>query len=216
MNVSEYLIENYGKIDADFEKISKDTGHTRGTIKVLASRLGLGVNTIFEDYEKEEWKSLSLLNFSNYYVSNYSRIKNKDGRLLKSQPHHQSGYFQIRLIDDDNKRRSVICHKIMYIAFNGKYDDNKLQCDHIDGDRNNNELINIELLTSSQNVRKQKARVKKVIYLSESEVIDICKKLELKMSISNIAKTNEKYTKSRVEKIKQRIRWTNISCNYSF
>ena len=216
MDIKEYLIENYGIYDITLKQMSKDTGYTEGSIKTIASGLGLKMNTKFEEYECEEWKSLSLLGFSNYSISNYSRVKNKDGRLLKSSPHHQSGYHQIRIINDEGNRASVICHKIMYITFNGFYDESAFECDHIDGNRDNNELVNIQLITPSENVRKQKKRISGVTYLTTEEIIDICEKLELKMSISKIANTNEKYTKSRVEKIKQRIRWVSISKNYNF
>jgi len=216
LDIGEYLKRNYGIYGKTLIEMAVETGYTTKSIQVIASRLRLYRNTIFSAMKNEEWVSLSLLNLSDYYISNYSRIKNKNGVLLKCSKHHQSGYSQIRLVSDSGKKVGILCHKVMYIAFNGVYDEERYQCDHIDGNRNNNKLLNITLLTPSENVKKQKKRSCKVSYLNVEEVKDICIKLELGLSISKIAETNNKYTKSRVEKIKQRIRWTKISEGYKF
>ena len=44
-------------------------------------------------------------------------------------------------------------HYLVYKLFNGEYDTNKYIIDHIDGDKLNNNVNNLRLLTRSENVK---------------------------------------------------------------
>lgn len=202
-------------MDLSLEQMALELGLTPKTTAAYGQRLGLKRNTIFPTHDDEEFKSLSPLNYSRYRISNYGTIIDENGVLLKSHPHHQSNYLQIRLYDDSGTRKSVLVHKLVADLFI-ENNDNNLQIDHIDGNPQNNYVLNLQYITASENVQKSKPRNNATRYLRKDEVEDICKKLENGMSISEICSTNDFYTKSKVEKIKQRVRWVDISKNYNF
>jgi len=210
----QYLIENYGRVDITTEELVEKSGYTSGSIKTIASKLGLKRNVIFQEESDEIWISLSKLHLSNYYISNYGKVKNTLNQLLVSQPHHQSGYLQIRLVDDFGRKVSCLIHLLVAKSFLEEVDE-KLQIDHIDKNRCNPALPNLRYVTPSENRKFQNSPSQKSRILNLSEVEDICQKLEDGLSISEIVKTNPIYTKSRVEKIKQRKTWTSISSRYN-
>lgn len=212
----EYLKENYGKIDITLEEMGNYLGLTTKTTAAYAQRMGLKRNTIFPKRADEIFKSLKFLGLSKYKISNYGTIIDDNEVLIRSQPHHQSEYLQTRLTADDGNRKSVLVHKLVAETFLEKPNINNIQIDHINGNRKDNSVNNLQYLTPSENVSKTKSRTKVIRYLTEQEVRDICIKLEEGLSISQICKTNEFYTKSKVEKIKQRARWIEISKEYKF
>lgn len=211
----DYLTLNYGRIDKTLEEMAQELGLTPKTIAAYSQRLGLKRNTIFDTEPDEYFKSLEDIQFSKYKISNYGKIINEDGVLITSSPHHQSGYLQTRLINDEGVRKSVLIHVLVANSFLEK-PDYQVQVDHKDGNRTNCAAVNLQYLTASENVEKSKKRIKTERYLTKEEVIDICKKLEQGLSISKICETNNFYTKSKVEKIKQRVRWVEISKDYNF
>lgn len=216
MNIEKYLKENYGKVDKTLKEMSDETGYTEGSLKTLACRHGFKRNTIYPLLPNEEWASMGDSELSRYEISNCGRVRQSDSKsLLKSSPHHQSGYLQIRLVNDDNKKVTCLVHSLVAEYYLQRPKEGVFQIDHIDRDRENSHVSNLRFVTPSENVDNQPKR-KKVVYLTEGEVRDICEKLCLGMSISQIVGTNSTYTKSRVEKIKQRIRWTKISKDYNF
>ena len=211
----EYLTKNFGRVDLSLEEMSRELGLTPKTVAAYGQRLGLARNTIFELLEDEVFISLSKLGYSEYEISNYGKIRTKEkGVLITSSPHHQSGYLQTRLLHDNGERKSVLVHILVANSFLQKEEDK--QIDHIDGNRTNNHISNLQFLSASENVRKAKERNNPVRYLTKEEVIDICEKLEKGLSINDICQSNEFYTKSKVEKIKQKTRWVEISKNYKF
>jgi hypothetical protein len=50
----------------------------------------------------------------------------------------------------NNKRHSLVVHRIVWQAFHGKIE-NGLQINHIDGNKKNNRLENLELVTAQEN-----------------------------------------------------------------
>lgn len=212
----EFLKNNYGRVDLTLEEMAKHLGLTPKTTAAYGQRLGLKRNSIFPLKDDEIFRSMEKIGFTQYEVSNYGTVRNSDGVLIRSHPHHQSNYLQIRLMSDTGKRESALVHRLVAETFLGTQDDIKLQVDHIDGNRVNNYVENLQFITASENVSKTKERAKVKRYLTEAEVRDICVKLEEGMSISEICETNDFYTKSKVEKIKQRARWIKISKEYKF
>ena len=215
-NYIDYLTTNYGRVDLTLEEMSKVLNLTPKTIANYAQRLGLARNTIFNTQKDEYFISLDKLNYSRYKISNYGQIITQDtGALMISSPHHQSNYLQIRLINDNGVRDSVLVHVLVANSFLTKINQ-EAQVDHIDGNRQNNHVSNLQFLSASDNVRKSKEPKKVERYLTQEEVVDICRKLEKGLSINDICLTNSFYTKSKVEKIKQRVRWVEISKDFNF
>jgi hypothetical protein len=88
-----------------------------------------------------------------YKVSNVARILRikKDTEKLLT-PHKESwGYFQVGLYMN-GKRKTKMLHRLVYEAFKGPI---KYTIDHIDGDKSNNRLDNLQDITQRQNDTKK-------------------------------------------------------------
>lgn len=87
-----------------------------------------------------------------YYVSNTGLIKSRKWgkvRLLKPKL-DASGYNRVGLYTD-GKFKNMLVHRVVAQVFISN--DGKRQVNHIDGDKSNNHVINLEWCTISENVR---------------------------------------------------------------
>lgn len=91
-----------------------------------------------------------------YSVSNTSKIRSEErispiGRKLKGKEMKQrvsnDGYVRMKLYKN-SKQSTYYLHRLIMIAFLG---DSELDVNHIDGDKTNNSLSNLEYLTRSEN-----------------------------------------------------------------
>lgn len=113
---------------------------------------------------KEIWKNV--LGYEGVYkVSNLGRVKSLNryqyihkgngyfakyrGRIIKPRI-HKRGYLYLTL-NNSGKRETVTVHKIVAEAFLGKRPDN-LTVNHIDMNRQNNKIENLEYVTLIENV----------------------------------------------------------------
>lgn len=90
--------------------------------------------------------------FDYYEISNYGRLKNKHGRILKPRLQN-SGYYFYSLYNGmgRNHQKQITTHKLVATHFldviNG-YDIN-----HIDGNKHNNHVSNLEYISHSENAK---------------------------------------------------------------
>jgi hypothetical protein len=85
-------------------------------------------------------------------VFNVKLKKNICGGLCK-------GYIQFGLYNDDNIKKSLRKHQIVYKLFNQDYElfrGMKLVVDHINGDITDNHISNLQLITQRDNCSKEK------------------------------------------------------------
>ncbi len=88
--------------------------------------------------------------FEGYTVDCDANVYKGDYRLMPQN--NGLGYFQVRF--RFNKRRySKYLHRIVWESFNGEVP-NGYEINHIDHDKSNNTLNNLELVTRSENVKK--------------------------------------------------------------
>lgn len=86
-----------------------------------------------------------------YQVSDEGEVRNKQTkRIRKQQDKH--GYKRITLIDDDGKSHNCAVHRLVAMAFIPN-DQNKPQVNHLDGNRSNNHLSNLEWVTPEENFK---------------------------------------------------------------
>ena len=95
-----------------------------------------------EELKNEIWKD-----FLDYKVSNLGRVKGKKGQILKgTKP--DCGYIAYTL-----NKKSYLGHILVWTVFNGKKPEDKV-INHINGNKHDNRLINLELTTHQENMKK--------------------------------------------------------------
>ena len=85
-----------------------------------------------------------------YSVSNLGEVKSlRFNRLLKPSPHNGTGYLRVSLTKEGVTKVFYV-HRLVAEAFLPY--ENRLEVNHIDGDKNNNRLSNLEWVTHHENV----------------------------------------------------------------
>ena len=102
-----------------------------------------------EMFYMEQWKIIT--EAKNYEISNFGNVRNRNtkkelkGRLCKN------GYLQVSLkIDETGKFTNRYIHRLVAIYWLDNQE-NKREVNHIDGNKLNNSLENLEWVTSSEN-----------------------------------------------------------------
>ena len=105
-----------------------------------------------EELEKEIWVPL-LGNSKTYMVSNMGRIKNLNtNKITFGSRNKNNGYIRWTYSDNDGFRKEIQAHRAVYQSF---HLDEELQViNHIDSNRGNNRLENLENISQSENVIK--------------------------------------------------------------
>lgn len=115
--------------------------------------------------EKEIWKSLDCIDYPNYEVSNFGRVKslnyNHTGKEKILKPvENRYGYLKVALFQNTKEKRYTV-HRLVASAFIPN--DNNLPCvNHKDENKKNNNVSNLEWVTYKENInygtRNERAR----------------------------------------------------------
>lgn len=138
---------------------------------------------------------INIKKFPEYQVSNFGRVKsfkqNKNGKIMKPRLDH-NGYPTIN-IRTDNKNKNVSIHRLVAENFIPLVE-GKEYVNHIDGNKENNKVTNLEWVTQSENMihaYKTKLAVpyarKKVakIDITTNEIIEIYENIKDAMIKNN-------------------------------
>ena len=123
-----------------------------------------------------------------YQASNLGRIRSlkyNEARVLKYSI-TRDGYYRVNLYRNNVKKYSLI-HRLVWSAFNGAIPEG-LEINHRDEDKTNNALLNLELVTPSQNINYG-TRNKRV---SEKN----CKRIQMLDKNNNTLKTFNSLTEA--------------------
>lgn len=92
---------------------------------------------------------LSIQEYSNYEISSQGRVRRRlTGQILI--PWKANGYLYVGLRNERGRKNKSI-HRLVAEAFLGVHPE--LEVNHIDGDKENNSVENLEWCTSSYNIR---------------------------------------------------------------
>jgi hypothetical protein len=149
---------------------------------------------------------------SGYEVSNFGNVKGRRGKPLK-QFKTRFGYMTA-----SRGGKTFPVHRMVWQAFVGEIP-YKLQINHIDGKKNNNNLVNLEVVTASENQLHalriglsvpKKGEDNSMAKLTDSKVIEIyalIKQGYTNMQIANIYSIHDRY----VSLIRHKKRWQHLA-----
>jgi hypothetical protein len=94
-------------------------------------------------------------NFSNYYITPDAELYSTARRSLrKMKPHYDEKvrYYRVHLVNDDGVGKSLLLHRLVALTYLEK-PEGDYEVNHIDGDKLNNCLTNLEWVTRSENLK---------------------------------------------------------------
>jgi len=105
------------------------------------------------DYENEEWKEINLKSIfgedfkinKKYYVSTLGRFKNSSGKIMLNYKINYNGYIRVYIY-----KKTFLLHRLIALTFI-ENPENKEQVNHIDGNKLNNCVNNLEWCTNKEN-----------------------------------------------------------------
>lgn len=118
----------------------------------------------------------------NYFLTEDGKIFSQKTNKILSTHLDKDGYEKVRLVCKDNKRHTFSVHRLMLENFLPREDMNLLQVNHIDGNKLNNSLSNLEWCTCQENIdhavrmnlrHDQKGENNNAAKLTEKEVKEI-------------------------------------------
>lgn len=165
-----------------------------------------------------EEKFVKIKGYEGYEVSNTGKIKSlKTNRLLKPQKNN-CGYLYILLTDSNKKVKINLIHRLVFDSFIGI--DDGLEINHLDEDKENNRLDNLELITHEDNLKKYRENHPFFInYMAQKSVLkrkyNMLEKINVAFDVFNeedqrernrnlLKKVNERLLKKGIRKISLR------------
>lgn len=102
-----------------------------------------------EDLPDEIWRTYK---DTNYLISNKGRIRNNKTKHLLKGKITSNGYVEWCL-NFNGKKHSFLAHRLVYQLFGENEINQDYVINHIDGNKQNNDIMNLEQISSSENVK---------------------------------------------------------------
>ena len=154
----------------------------------------------------------------NYYVTEDGQIWSQKTNKYLSQHKDKDGYLKVRLVSKDDKRHTYSVHRLVLENFYPTAGMNNLQVNHIDGNKENNSLDNLEWMTCLENIHHAmdnnlRAKINGASKLTKEQVIDIY--LRAKNGETNVSLGAEyNLHPDSVSRIRNKKLWQNILENF--
>lgn len=102
---------------------------------------------VFDDFEENMWADIP--GHPNHQVNMDGQIRHKRKKNILKPHVDKDGYYRMSLGSTDN----VPVHRVVCRTFYGEPENDKMQVNHIDCNRCNNNVMNLEWVTPSQNIK---------------------------------------------------------------
>lgn len=99
------------------------------------------------EFDEDNWRQLE--NFPEFYICRDGRVVNSKTRNILV-PSNRNGYLRVNLYHEGHNTKLSL-HRLLYSAFIGPVPDDMV-IDHIDGNKSNNDLSNLRLVSQSDNM----------------------------------------------------------------
>lgn len=86
-----------------------------------------------------------------YTITKEGKIYSDNSGLMKTRNRKGTDYQIINLSEEDGSKKTFRMHRLVMMAFKPVDNMEKLEVNHIDGDKKNNSLENLEWCTASEN-----------------------------------------------------------------
>ena len=155
-----------------------------------------------------EEKFVKVKGYDGYEVSNTGKIKSlKTNRLLTPQKNN-CGYLYILLTDSNKKVKINLIHRLVFDSFIGI--DDGLEINHLDEDKENNRLENLELITHEDNLKKYRENHPFFMnYMAQKSVLKRKDKMLEKINVAfDVFNEEDKRERNRnlLKKVNERLR----------
>jgi hypothetical protein len=99
-------------------------------------------------------KNIIINNIStSYFITEDGKCYNSNtGKFLKGQENYKNHYLSYNLTLPDGSKKRMYAHRLVALAYIPNNDPNKNQVNHIDGNKLNNCVDNLEWVTNIENV----------------------------------------------------------------
>ena len=154
----------------------------------------------------------------NYYAISSGVIYSETSNKILAPQLDKDGYEKVQLLSTDNKRHRYSIHRLILENFNPVIGMECLQVNHIDGNKRNNALSNLEWVTCIENIHHAmehnlRSEINGGAKLTPQQVIEIYyrvnQNLETVRSIVQEFNVNEET----IRRIKYKYSWKNILKN---
>lgn len=169
----ECLINNYIESKKMGEKIDYDTVKE---IKLKQYKKYINYKNRYNNIDNT--RKYKLRDYKNYEIYSDGRIwSNLRNKFLKPQT-TKDGYKQVNLVDNEGNKKWYLLHRVVYEAVTSEPIPKGYEINHIDENKENNSITNLELVTHKQNMnfgtctkRIAKANSKKVGAYKNGELV---------------------------------------------
>lgn len=104
-------------------------------------------------YAPEEWRSLAVIDYPNYEISSYGRIKNIIRKQYMGLYISKSGYKNVTL--SNGKSRNFLVHRLVAKIFLPQNDITELTVDHINRNRQDNHISNLRWANKKNQIQNR-------------------------------------------------------------
>lgn len=177
-------------------------------------------------YTDEIWVDIHPSISDKYMVSNKGRVYSKKNNCMLAQNPNHKGYMMVHITTKDGKETAIGVHRLVKMSFDPVDNMEYLTVDHVDTNKLNNNLYNLDWCTNEENIARAydsgiKGRGEDHMWskLTEEQVRIICeglvKELPYKVIAENAGLEYNNGLRGTITLIRKGENWKHISKDYN-